>query len=519
MHVVHRTLANLSKLPSDLVSLIEGYCQGRVPGKDSPKLAVTDGEIGMGPVYGPLAIARSIALSCGIEAALGPSRKAGLALFLVLARLLHRGSRLSATRWAEDQAVAAALGLGAFDEDDLYEALDWLAERQEAIELALVPKGAAAPTLCLYDVTSSYFEGQQNELAAPGYNRDGKKFKKQVVIGLLTDVSGEPLAVRVFKGNTSDPGTVATAIETLTRKLGIREVVFVGDRGMVKSKAREALGAIHFRWITALTDAQVRVLIRKGHIQLGLFEEAPVEVLVGDRRLILRRNPETVARDAQRRADQMEKVRAKMDLRNQDVEKKKRASPLASLHLAGTLLKKYRLDRFVEPVLEGRKVSFKIYEDRKADVSLLDGCYVIETNVPKESMDKDVVHTRYKDLANVERDFRTMKTTLLEVRPIFLRNAGRTRAHAFVTMLALKIARRLEAMVQPLGLTVEDAIERLKAVRLVSLGHPDLGFWRLPTHYAPAQREILDRLPPLPAPMLSLQRGHPPRNGRIPRTK
>jgi transposase len=368
--------------------------------------------------------------------------------------------------------------------------------------------------LCLYDVTSSYFEGQKNELAAPGYNRDGKRFKKQVVIGLMTDDQGEPVAIRVFKGNTADPSTLAVAVEALVSKLGIREIVFVGDRGMVKSKGKEVLSAAQLRWITALTDPQVRLLLKKGNLQMDLFEETPVEVSVGDRRLILRLNPDRVARDAQRRANQIEKVRAKLEQRNQLVAQKKRASPEASLKLARTLLKTYRLHRFVEPCLEGRQVVLRIDEAKRKEVALLDGCYVIETNVPKDAMDKDTVHARYKDLARVERDFRTMKTTLLELRPIFLRKAARTRAHAFVTMLALKLARRIEEKVHPLGLTVEDALERLKGVRLVSLGLPRGNLWRLPTYYAAAQQEILKVLPPLPPPMLSLTQGHHFKNGR-----
>ena len=180
--VVHRTLANLSKLPEGLVALIARFCEAERSGKPLDTL-VGDGEVSVGPVYGQLAGLVSLARELGIEAALGSSREAKLALFLVLARVAHRGSRLSAVRWAEDHAVAAALGLEGFDEDDLYGALDWLEGQQTRVEGELAA-GREIGTIFLYDVSSSYLEGQKNELAAPGYNRDGKRYKKQIVLGL-----------------------------------------------------------------------------------------------------------------------------------------------------------------------------------------------------------------------------------------------------------------------------------------------------------------------------------------------
>lgn len=267
--VVHRTLANLSKLPESLIKLIEAYCRGE-------KVGVIDREPVVGRAFGPLAATYAIANALGIADVLGPSRLGRLALFLVLARVCHQGSRLSAVGWAENHAVSEILDLGTFDEDDLYEALDWLEAEQERIETALA-KRRAPSTLYLYDVSSSYLEGQQNELAAPGYNRDGKRFKKQVVYGLLTDDQGDPTSIHVYSGNTADPKTVADPIRFLADKIGAKNIVFVGDRGMRKTKPREELAAVGFHFLTALTDAQIRPLIRKGAIQLGLFDEKPAE--------------------------------------------------------------------------------------------------------------------------------------------------------------------------------------------------------------------------------------------------
>lgn len=497
--VVHRVLANLSKLPPELVALIEDYCRGRIPSEEAADPCV-------GPCYGVLAGLRAVAEELGLTRVLGEDRRGRLALFLVLARLAHRGSRLSAVRWAEDHAVSEALGLGRFDEDDLYETLDWLAAEQSRVELEMA-RARPVSALFLYDVTSSYLEGQKNELAAAGYNRDGKRFKKQVVVGLLTDAAGEPVAVRVYQGNTADPRTVADPVHLLARELGAKDVVFVGDRGMLKSAPRAEIAKAGFRFLTALTDAQVRSLLRRGEIQLGLFEENVAEVTTSDhRRLVLRMNPETRARDRQRRADQLERVRSKVAQRNTRVREHPRSDPAVSLRHAEELLRTYRLDRFCDARLRDREVEIVVDHARRDDVELLDGCYVLETDVPAERMDAGNVHARYMDLAKVERDFRTMKTGLLELRPIHLRKATRTRGHAFVTMIALRLARAIEARLRGTGLSVQDALDRLTGVRLVTVADPSLGLWRLPTRHAPAQREILDHLPPLPVPALSRTR-------------
>jgi transposase len=238
---------------------------------------------------------------------------------------------------------------------------------------------------------------------------------------------------------------------------------------------------------------------------MELFDEAVAEVtLPGGRRLLLRLNPDTRRRDRQRRADQLSKVRSRIERRNEQVRTRPRAQAAVSLKDAQSLLAMYRLDRYVTARLHGREVVLEEDPVKRADVELLDGCYVLDTDAPVESMNKQTAHDRYMSLAQVERDFRTMKSGLLEIRPIFLRKANRTRAHAFVTMLGLKLARALESRVRDIGLTCQDALDRLAGIRLVTFADASLGLWRLPAKFAPPQREILDRLPALPAPMLSL---------------
>jgi hypothetical protein len=526
--VVHETLANLSRLPADLISLIEGYCRGAAPDAaangtaPSPSpgpAAVAGGALHVGPCYGVLAELHELARELGIVRAVGEAtRTQRLALYLVYARLTHQGSRLLAARVSEDHAVRPVLEVGGFDEDDLYAALDYLAGRQEAIEEALAPK-AERGSVFLYDVTSVYFEGQHNELAQFGYNRDGKQGKKQMVAGLLTDGQGEPISIQLYPGNTNDPPTFLDAVERLKVRFGTQEVALVGDRGMIKALGKTALGEAKFRYVTALTEPQVRAMLKRGLLQLGLFEDQPAEVTVGSKRYVLRCNPQTRARERARRADQWQRVQGRILARNAEVERKPRCEPESSLRAAQALVKKYRLGGWVSPRLEGRQVVWTEDAAAREAEAQLDGCYVVESDLPTAAATTQQVHDRYVDLTRVERDFRTLKTGLLEIRPVFLRKAERTRGHALVSLLALKLARELERRVAALGLTVADAVERLKGVRLVCLGEPELGLWRLADSYPAAQTEVLVVLPKLPAPVLSpgkanIRRLTNPRQGR-----
>jgi transposase len=524
--VVHETLANLSKLPPDLIGLIERHCKGQPPPPESPSLSPSgsgaSADIHLGPCYGVLAALDGLAREIGLVQAVGEqTRLQRLALFLIYSRLAHRGSRLSAARWSEDHAVKEILQVGSFDEDDLYAALEELEQRQANIEAALAPKAAPPPAraIYLYDVTSAYFEGVKNELADFGYNRDGKKGKKQLVAGLLTDGNGEPISIQLYRGNTGDPPTFLDAVEKLKVRFGAQEVALVGDRGMIKRLGKAALGEAKFRYVTALTDPQIRALLAKKRLQLDLFEDKPAEVELGARRYVLRCNPQTQARERARRADQWAHVQAKITARNLKVEHKPRTDPNSSLKQARALLGRYRLGGWVKVELAGRKVVWTEDEAARQQQAQLDGCYVIESDLPKEVASTQQVHDRYLDLTQVERDFRTLKTGLLELRPIFLRKEGRTRGHALVCLLALKLARELDRRLAPLGLTVEDGLERLKAVRLVRLGSDQVELWRLPTSYPQAQSEVLEALPKLRPPMLSLRKPNVrrltnPRKGR-----
>ena len=461
--VCTRTLANLTNWAPERIAAMERLVKGEFDD--------WSGEMTSGEIFGVLFALKQLADQVGITRVLGSAAESKLHLFLILARIAHGGSRLSAVRWAKQHAVADVLAVEAFDEDDLYAALDWLASQQERIERELyqayVKAQGQPPVLVLYDVTSSYFEGECNELGQYGYNRDGKRGKQQIVIGLLTAEDGEPLAVRVFEGNTADPTTVASQITILKEQFGMAEVVMVGDRGMIKAQGKAALSAQGLRYITALTDAQVRTFLKEGVLQTDLFDAPLCEVEHHDKRLIVRRNETVRVREERRREDKLAQLQAKVAERNAFVKDSKRASAAAGLAALQGWVKRHKLAGFVTLTLNERVIVCTLDEEAKAQDALLDGCYLLETDVPLALMDAKTVDARYRDLQKVERNFRIVKTTFLEIRPIFLRKAERTKAHVFVAMLALKITRRFEADLHrtfgstesdPAAITPDDAL-------------------------------------------------------------
>ena len=487
--VKNRTLANLSHWPSGRVEafrrLLRGEFDAAAELSSAPQL---------GTVFGLLFVLQQIAAALGIGAALGHRRLAKLALFLVLARVAHQGSRLSAVRWAQDQAVEEVLGLGKFDEDDLYAALDDLAARQGRIEKALYRRYLARrgqpPRLFLYDVTSSYLEGEQNELGAYGYNRDGKRGKLQIVIGLLADEAGEPLAVRVFEGNRSDPTTVGEQIRILQEQFGVEELVFVGDRGMVKSKGKQALTGAGLRYITALTDPQIRRLLAQGTLQLSLFSETVSEVEAEGVRYILRKNPAEAEREQHRLEDKLAKLEAHIQARNEQVRTHSRCQPEAGQRALEAWVTQHKLTGLVEIKLEGTQLRLQRNEEAIPQALELAGCYVVTTDVASAAMSAQQVHDSYVSLQKVERDFRTLKTGLLEVRPVWVRKESRTRGHVFCCLLALKVTREMERRLRAAFGTTEtraDAITLPDALRALT---------RLCLlHYAVDEKTIVTKLP------------------------
>ena len=471
-----RTLANLSQWEPGRVEALRRALRGEFD-------HLPMGEPTCGPSFGVLYALKQVADDLGLPQVLGRTRSGKLALFLTLARVAHQGSRLSAVRWAQQHAVREVLGLSAFDEDDLYATLDALAQRQERLEQQLyrryVDRRGSKPVLFLYDVTSSYLEGEQNELGAYGYNRDGKRGKQQIVIGLLTDEAGEPLAVRVFAGNTADPTTVPTQIGILKQRFAVDEVVFVGDGGMVKAKGKAALTAERIRYITALSAPQVRRLLKRHVLQLELFDEQVCEVQADGKRYLLRQNAAEARKARHRLDDKLATLRTFVAARNAKVAAAPRCQPETGLRGLQAWVQRHKLHTVVSLALEERQITLTIDAAAHEQLLQLAGCYVLETDVPAEILDTQTAHDRYKALAQVEQDIRMLKTGLLEVRPIFVRKDLRTRGHVFVCLLALKLSREVQRRLaatggttkdDPHGVTLQDALDGLH--RLCLLTYP-----------------------------------------------
>ena len=499
--VKSRTLANITSWAPERIEALDRALHG-----DFDHAAL--GEPTVGPVFGLLHVLKQVADQIGMSNALGSREMGKLGLFLVLARIAHRGSRLSAVRWAEGHAVAEVLGLTGFGEDDLYDALDDLAQRQEKIEQALyrrhLQQQKNPPRLFLYDVTGSYLEGEHNESGAFGYNRDGERGKLQIVIGLLTDEQGEPLAVRVFEGNSADPATVADRIKILQEQFQVTELVFVGDRGMVKSKGKQALHQAQLHYIAALTDTQIRRLLGEGILQLPLFSETICEVEHEQLRYVLRKNESETIRIQRRLTGKLEKLEVRIQSRNRKVQQQPLCKPEAGLHRIRLWVQRHKIEELIQLRLQGGQIVIEPQQQAIARHLELAGCYVITTDVAGPEMDAQHVHDSYMALQRVERDFRAMKAGALEVRPIFAQKAGRTRGHVFCRMLALKLAREMEQRLRaafrttgdnPHAVTLPDAMAALS--RLCLLNYPANKSGEVVTklpHPNDAQRKILQAL-------------------------
>jgi Transposase DDE domain len=490
--VLHRTLANLSHCSAAEIEAMRLALRHKEAleylGTSRDAITLKQG-LSFGAVWTVYHIARRL----GIEQALGTTREGKLALWQVIARVIDQGSRLSAVRLAMSHAACDVLGVGPFDEDALYENLDWLAGAQASVEDKLFAQRTKSKpvSLFLYDVTSSYLEGTQNALAAFGYNRDGKKGKMQIVIGLLCDEDGHPVSIEVFPGNTPDPHTLAAQVAKLKARFGVHEITFVGDRGMIKGQQITDLATQGFHYITAITKPQIEQLLRTGTFQLDLFEQELAEVLADEGvRYVLRRNPVRAQEVREARHAKLATLQALVAKHNHYLTEHPRADAQGALQKLVARAATLRLSDWVELTLVERTITLTINEDAQAEAAKLDGCYVLKTDLTPAQAPKELVHDRYKDLASVEQAFRACKTVHLEVRPIFLRLEARTRAHAFVVMLAYQIIRYLASCWHAFDVTVEEGLHALTTLCLVEVSPHNAPSY----HCLPTPRDAIARL-------------------------
>jgi len=435
-----------------------------------------------GLTVGAVWLLYQLAKRLGIVGALGRSGTGKLGLWMVISTVIGSVSRLSATRLAQSHAACDILGLDSFCEDDLYTAMDWLHDHQQAIEKRLF-KGRyehKKPNMYLYDVTSSYLEGDQNELGEYGYNRDGKKGKKQIVIGLLTDDEGRPISCEVFRGNTGDTKTFKNQVDKVARRFGIKKVTFVGDRGMIKSAQIRDLTTEKYHYITALTKAEIETLLKKDVVQMELFDETVCEVESEGIRYIYRRNPVRTGEIRDSRESKLRKVCDLCEQKTRYLSQHSRAKVKVAKRIVKEKAGKLKIDKWVDILTRGRNLSLKVKDTELEEEKKLDGCYVIKTDLSVETASKQTVHDRYKSLAEVEWAFRTMKTALLHIRGIFVRKAHRTRAHVFAIMLAYLVAYELRRLWYDVEVTIEEGINELSSLCATEVIVGDVSFQTVP---------------------------------------
>ena len=433
-----RTLANLSSLSASQIEIIRAALRGEAMVPVAQALSITCSR-----PHGHVQAVSAAMQRLGMASVLGtrscPERDRVLAL--IASRIIEPCPKLATARWWHTSTLAEDFGVTDADEDDLYAAMDWLLERQDAIQKKLSTRHLREDGLVLYDLSSSYFEGVTCPLARRGYSRDGKPGSLQVNYGLLTDPRGCPVAVSVHEGNTSDSLTFMPAVHKLRDELGVQRMVMVGDRGMVSSKAiaelREMPG---MGWITALKTGSIRALVEGGVLQMDLFDERNLlEINSPDypgERLVACRNPALAKLRAHKREDLLAATERNLDKVKVRVEAGKLAGADEIGLRVGKIINQYKVAKHFELSITDTTLGWTRRADSIAAETALDGLYIVRTSLKAEQMDSASCVRSYKSLAQVERAFRSIKTMDLKVRPIHHRLENRVRAHIFLCMLA-----------------------------------------------------------------------------------
>jgi transposase len=433
-----RTLANLSALADEQIEAIRAVLAG-VAMRPAQELFEVVRSRSHGAVQAVRVAMQRLGFEGLIASRASPERERVCAM--VAARVLEPHTKLATTRWWHTTTLAQEYGVQGADERDLYAAMDWLLERQGAIERRLAARHLREGALALYDLSSSYFEGTHCPLAKIGHNRDGKRNKLQVNYGLLSNRAGCPVAVSVYEGNTGDAKTLMPQVTKLRKEFALERVVLVGDRGMISHKAIGELRELEgLSWITALKSSQIRSLVEGEALQLGLFDERRLFELTHEEypgeRLIACRNPELAKLRAHKRLSLLEATQQELEKVRASVSAGRLSGKAKIGVRIGRVVNKYKVAKHFELTVEDRRFEFRILEEKVTAEAALDGIYVIRTNVPKKQLGTADTVRSYKGLCEVERAFRSLKTVDLKIRPIHHRLEDRVRAHIFLCMLA-----------------------------------------------------------------------------------
>ena len=467
--VKNETVANLSVLPDHLIDLIDAGLKGTALVPASEAVAIT-----RSVPHGHVAAVHAMARKLGLPGLLGPAGpQRDLALALVISRVVAPGSKLSTLTWWDDTTLGTDLGVADAAAGDIYAAMDWLGHRQDEIEAQLAARHLAPEVnpsrMALFDLSSSWLEGRHCPLAARGYSRDGKKGKLQIEYGLLTDPEGRPVAVRVFEGSTGDPAAFTDIVTVVREKFALEKMIMAGDRGMITSARIAALNQpgddgtrpSRYGWITALRAPAIKKLMADdGPLQLSLFDEQDLaEITSPDfpgERLVCCRNPVLAEERARKREDLLaatEKLLAPVTARVQA----RRLAGAAKIGVeVGKVINKYKTAKHFDVAITEDSLTVIRRQAQIDAEAALDGIYVIRTPVPAAELDAPGVVTAYKNLARVERDFRSIKADDLDLRPVFHRLEERVKAHVLICMLAAYLTWHLRRAWAPLTFTDQD---------------------------------------------------------------
>lgn len=464
--VRHETLANVSMLPEEAIGALRAVLAG-----EHVVVAGTGFVLQRSQPHGHVAAVHQMARRLGLPELLGaPGRLRDVAFALLIARVVRPGSKLATRRWWADTTLAADLGIAEASRDEIYAGLDWLADQQDHVEARLAARHLTDGGLALFDLSSSWVTGRCCPLAAFGYSRDARHDHPQITYGLLTDAAGRPVAVRVFGGNTADPAAFTEIPALLRDRFGLSQMVIVGDRGMLTTARIDALKALGgFGWVSALRAPAVAALAADdGPLQLSLFDEQSLaEITHPDypaERLICCRNPNQAAQRTRKRGELLDATQTALARVRAQVAAGRLVDPVKIGLRVGKLVGKHKMAKhFILDIGPGR-FSFTRNTATIAAEAALDGIYVLRTSVTADHMSSADVVRAYKNLANVERDFRSLKTIDLELRPIHHYTQTRVRAHVFLCALAAYLTWHLRQTLAPLTFTDEHPPEQTDPV-------------------------------------------------------
>lgn len=464
---VKETLANLSALPDEAIEVVRKVLAGTTMVEAGSVF-----EVERSLPHGDVAAAHAMASKLGLAKLLGPAGpQRDLAYALIISRAVRPSSKLSTTRWWDDTTLGIDLGVADATTDDVYAAMDWLVDRQDAVEAALAKRHLAAGGLAMFDLSSSWVDGHACPLAQFGYSRDGKRGKPQIEYGLLTDPAGRPVAIRVFPGNTSDSAAFAEAVRTVRDTFTLGSLTMVGDRGSITSARIRDLRALDgMEWVTALRAPAIAALAADdGPLQMSLFDTHNLVELTHanypGERLICCKNPVLAEQRARKRNNLLAATETQLDTI---------ATAVAAGRLTGSdkigvkvgkVVNKYKVGKHFILDITDNSLSWRRDTEKIDAEARLDGLYVIRTSLPAQTLPAADVVTTYKNLAHVERDFRIIKVDDLDLRPIYHYLSERVRAHVLICMLAAYLTWHLRQALAPLTFTDTDIPARTDPVR------------------------------------------------------